>query len=520
MTFCFPFIRKKQKNNKEIYLIILGLDNAGKTTATRSIKGISSDLVAPTIGFDRIEFSIDKYNINLYDLGGGRNIRDIWQTYFAEVHGVIFVVDSVASERLKECRMVLAKLLAHPSIAGKPVLLLANKRDSADALDESELIDTLQLDDLVNQHRCPCRLERCCALLHPGKKLDRAIRNGLRWLLAYIESDLINLEARIRADVSKQTREQALEREARRERVRLARERRERMTEQAADAVHSNGDIVFNEEIPALPEEVCAVTGDTKNSFVPSTMIKVKGTDLNSRISRNVETLQEDNVKRSRSSLPVCPTPSSESVDYSEHARRMSTRSMNINPNLTMLLKSSELRRQIAIACSLELEPVANSEDTDITESIKIEELDEPEIGGTQQKEPVFQTVPSMNGSINHSTQQNGSFQSTDLCCLTQNTDYSFPAPNDLPIQSLNNARMDDKHTGQIPYMVDPLYGRGNKKSPPESAMNETGLDEIDVYSTYLSVASSAKRPSPLTRLFSPSINKLYPLPTNREKRD
>ncbi|KAF5396921.1 ADP-ribosylation factor protein 13B [Paragonimus heterotremus] len=517
MTFCFPFIRKKQKNNKEIYLIILGLDNAGKTTATRSIKGISSDLVVPTIGFDRIEFSIDKYNINLYDLGGGKNIRDIWQTYFAEVHGVIFVVDSVASERLKECRMVLAKLLAHPSIAGKPVLLLANKRDSADALDESELIDTLQLDDLVNQHRCPCRLERCCALLHPGKKLDRAIRNGLRWLLAYIESDLTNLEARIRADVSKQAREQALEREARRERVRLAKERRERMAEQAADAVHSNGDVALSEEIPALPEEVCVVTGDMKNSFAPSTMIKVKKTDLDKRISRTVGTLQEDNVKRSRSSLPVCPTPSAESVDHNERAPRMSTRSMNTNPNLTMLLKSSELRRQIAIACSLELEPVINSANTDITESIQIEELDEPDFGGTLQKETVFQTVPSMNGSV---TQQNDLFQSTDPSCLTENTEHSFPAPNDLPIQFLNNTKMDDKHTGQIPCMVDPLYGRGHKESPFKSAMNETGLEEIDVYSTYLSVASSTKRPSPLTRLFSPSINKLYPLPGNRNKRD
>ncbi|KAF8563001.1 hypothetical protein P879_09588 [Paragonimus westermani] len=517
MAFCFPFIRKKQKNNKEIYLIILGLDNAGKTTATRSIKGLSSDLVAPTIGFDRIEFSIDKYNVNLYDLGGGRNIRDIWQTYFAEVHGVIFVVDSVASERLKECRMVLAKLLAHPSISGKPVLLLANKRDSADALDESELIDTLQLDDLVNQHRCPCRLERCCALLHPGKKLDRAIRDGLRWLLAYIESDLTNLEARIRADVSKQAREQALEREARRERVRLARERRERTTAQEVDAVQSNGDTTFSEEIPAVLEEVSEATGDTKDSFAPSTTIKTNKVDLGNRVSRTVDTLQEDDVKRSRSSLPVCFIPSSETVDHNERAPRMSTRSMQTNPNPALLLKSSELRHQIAIACSLELEPVINSADTDVTESVKIEELDELDIEGTQGKETVSQTVSSMNGSVNHSVQQNGSFQSNGPCYLTENTEYSFPVVNDLPPQSLNSARMDGKHTGQIPCMVDPLYGRGQKKSPLESATNETDLEEIDVYSIYLSVASPAKRPSPLTKLFSPSINKLYPLPGNRE---
>ncbi|KAA3675238.1 ADP-ribosylation factor-like protein 13B [Paragonimus westermani] len=479
MAFCFPFIRKKQKNNKEIYLIILGLDNAGKTTATRSIKGrkllflinqqrytpVSSDLVAPTIGFDRIEFSIDKYNVNLYDLGGGRNIRDIWQTYFAEVHGVIFVVDSVASERLKECRMVLAKLLAHPSISGKPVLLLANKRDSADALDESELIDTLQLDDLVNQHRCPCRFERCCAFLHPGKKLDRAIRDGLRWLLAYIESDLANLEARIRADVSKQAREQALEREARRERVRLVRERRERTAAREADVVQSNGDATFNEEIPVVLEEVSEAT------FAPSTMMKANKVDLDKRVSRTVDALQEDDVKRSRSSLPVCFIPSSETVNHNERAPRMSLRSMKTSPNPALLLKSSELRRQIAIACSLQLEPVINSADTDLTESVKIDELDELGIEGTQGKEIVSQTVSSMNGSVNRSVQQNGSFHSTGPCYLTENTEHSSSPVNDLSPQSLNSARMDGKHTGQIPCIVHPLYVRGQKESPFEVKM-------------------------------------------------
>ncbi|CAH8615176.1 unnamed protein product, partial [Schistosoma mattheei] len=51
MSPCFTFVRRKQNNNKEIFLAILGLDNSGKTTISLSIKGVSSDLVAPTIGF-------------------------------------------------------------------------------------------------------------------------------------------------------------------------------------------------------------------------------------------------------------------------------------------------------------------------------------------------------------------------------------------------------------------------------------------------------------------------------------
>lgn len=39
----------------------------------------------PTIGFSRVELSIKKQELIIYDLGGSKNIRDIWSTYYAEV---------------------------------------------------------------------------------------------------------------------------------------------------------------------------------------------------------------------------------------------------------------------------------------------------------------------------------------------------------------------------------------------------------------------------------------------------
>lgn len=46
----------------------------------------------------------DNYKIDLYDLGGGKNIRKIWGRYYAEVHGCIFVVDAVDSARMEARR--------------------------------------------------------------------------------------------------------------------------------------------------------------------------------------------------------------------------------------------------------------------------------------------------------------------------------------------------------------------------------------------------------------------------------
>lgn len=79
--------------------------------------------MAPTLGFSNIEFKLDKYDVTMFDLGGGKRIRDIWTNYLAEVYGLIYVVDSSDPGRLDECREVLKKLLENPKICGKPLLL-------------------------------------------------------------------------------------------------------------------------------------------------------------------------------------------------------------------------------------------------------------------------------------------------------------------------------------------------------------------------------------------------------------
>ncbi len=83
----------------------------------------SLESVAPTVGFSSAEFKFNKKNILIYDLGGGKKIRDIWKNYFSEVYGLIYVVDSSEPGRLKECKGVLKSLVTHPKVAGKPILL-------------------------------------------------------------------------------------------------------------------------------------------------------------------------------------------------------------------------------------------------------------------------------------------------------------------------------------------------------------------------------------------------------------
>ncbi len=59
----------------------------------------------------------------MFDLGGGKNIRDIWYSYLSEVHGLVYVVDSSEPHRLSESRHVLSNLVEDIRVEGKPLLL-------------------------------------------------------------------------------------------------------------------------------------------------------------------------------------------------------------------------------------------------------------------------------------------------------------------------------------------------------------------------------------------------------------
>lgn len=70
-----------------------------------------------------------------------------------QAHGIIFVVDASASDRVDEAKDVLNSVIQHEKVGGKPLLVFANKQDQDGAIDESELGSQLQLDTLMGDNR-------------------------------------------------------------------------------------------------------------------------------------------------------------------------------------------------------------------------------------------------------------------------------------------------------------------------------------------------------------------------------
>jgi ADP-ribosylation factor related protein 1 len=130
----------------ELSILILGLDNAGKTTLLEQMKGIFKkmsgippDRIPPTIGLNIGKMDVSRCKCLFWDLGGQISMRSIWEKYYKEAHGLIFVVDSADPGRFEEARLAFETVRAHEELRDVPVVLIANKIDLPGAVGKEEI---------------------------------------------------------------------------------------------------------------------------------------------------------------------------------------------------------------------------------------------------------------------------------------------------------------------------------------------------------------------------------------------
>ncbi|ORY29540.1 P-loop containing nucleoside triphosphate hydrolase protein [Naematelia encephala] len=144
----------------EYSVVIIGLDNAGKTTMLEQIKtlynstpGMPADKIGPTIGQNIGKISLPSTTLHFFDLGGQRDIRSIWPRYYDECHAVVFVLDAVDQARLSETWEVFDQVLNSPRLLNLPLLLLANKQDSPHCLSVSEIRESFDAWQRARPHQ-------------------------------------------------------------------------------------------------------------------------------------------------------------------------------------------------------------------------------------------------------------------------------------------------------------------------------------------------------------------------------
>jgi GTPase SAR1 family protein len=243
--------------------IVLGCDHAGKSTLIASLCGkVNREDMVPTCGFSKSTAALGRHRLRIFDVGGGKGIRGIWDSYYADAHGAIFVVNATEPARFEECRGLLQAAYQHAYLIGKPLLVVANKSDLPQAIGPDELANALRMHELAPGAHRVCRAAVLSDALDSAGASD-GIASSLTWLASAIHDDFGRLQERCAEEAAEQGAAERKKKEERKARLAAKREAQER--EEAAESAR----IAAGQATAAMTVEP-ASGGATPPSPVPS----------------------------------------------------------------------------------------------------------------------------------------------------------------------------------------------------------------------------------------------------------
>ncbi|CAN4097305.1 unnamed protein product [Withania somnifera] len=160
-------IRKVKRKEKEMRILMVGLDNSGKTTIVLKINGEDTSVISPTLGFNIKTITYQKYDLSQTD-------------------GLVWVVDSSDLRRLDDCRYELHTITIECRLSGASLLIFANKQDIQGAISPDEIAKVLNLEAMDNSRHW--RIVGCSAYTGEG------LLEGFDWLVQDVASRIYMLD--------------------------------------------------------------------------------------------------------------------------------------------------------------------------------------------------------------------------------------------------------------------------------------------------------------------------------------
>ena len=160
----------RSRNNFKI--IILGIQNAGKTTILYRLSIGQLVKTTPTIGSNVEEISYNNVKLQAWDLGGQQSTRSIWDVYFLNTDAIIYVIDT-HDETYDDSKTQFYKLLSNEALKNAVILIYANKQDLPGAKKVAEIIQIYELDKIKDHiwHIQPC-----------SAQTGEGLITGMKWL--------------------------------------------------------------------------------------------------------------------------------------------------------------------------------------------------------------------------------------------------------------------------------------------------------------------------------------------------
>ena len=160
----------RSRNNFKI--IILGIQNAGKTTILYRLAIGQLIKTTPTIGSNVEEISYNNIKLQAWDLGGQESTRSLWNVYYVNTDAIIYVIDT-HDESYDDSKTQFYKLLENDTLKNAVILIYANKQDLPGAKNVADIIQIYELDTIKDHiwHIPPC-----------SATTGEGLITGMKWL--------------------------------------------------------------------------------------------------------------------------------------------------------------------------------------------------------------------------------------------------------------------------------------------------------------------------------------------------
>lgn len=126
---------------KNMELVVIGLENSGKSTLVSQLCNGEVQNCGPTIGVDIKNVKKGGLNMKVWDLGGQAQYRTEWGKFLRGADAIIFVMDASNKESTSVAKRELHSTLDDPAVNSIPLLIVGNKTDLKGHMSEKEIIE-------------------------------------------------------------------------------------------------------------------------------------------------------------------------------------------------------------------------------------------------------------------------------------------------------------------------------------------------------------------------------------------